>query len=409
MKIPLMVLTLALIGGSGYWYSQHAMQGDHNHEHNAASSGYMCPIHPQITSDKPGPCPVCGMDLVSKATSEIDLEEKMPTMSKARTEKKEGSSKYICPMHPQISADHPGSCPVCGMDLVLASDGEQEEAATSADSGVSPKGQASLKLSLKRQQMIGVKIGKAVKKKLFKTIHAPGRVAFDPELYTAQSEFLESLKQWQRVRNSPLPSVKENTRQMIESSKLRLKILGLSNNEIDSLEKKGSQSEGLLVTGKGQENWVYADIFEVDLPYLKNGLSVDINGNFLQGKTLPGVVIAVDQVINPKTRTGKARIRLLKSDTSIRPESYVNVRIFAPVGEHVAVPIDSLLDTGKEAFVFVQTTSGKIVPRKVSVTLETDKEAAIGEGVADGENVVIGANFMLDSESRLKAVILGGD
>ena len=256
--------------------------------------------------------------------------------------------------------------------------------------------------------MIGVKIGKVERKKLFKSVSAPGRIAFDPELYTAQSEYLEALKQWRRVKDSPISDVRENTNQMIRSSKIRLKILGLSDNQIQGLARRGSQSEGLLVSGKGQENWIYADVFEVDLPYIKKGHSAQITANFLQGKILPGKVISVDQVINPNTRTAKVRIQLLKSDSSIRPESYVNVKILSPAGEHTAVPLEAILDTGKQAFVFVKKSEGKFEPRIVRVILETEHDVAIASGVMPGEEIVIGGNFMLDSESRLKAVIQGG-
>ena len=316
------------------------------------------------------------------------------------------SSQYICPMHPQIISDKSGACPICGMDLVLVEDSKRQIPDHSMKKG-SLKEHTRLQLSLERQQMIGVKIDKVQKKKLFKSIRAPGRMAFDPELYTAQSEYLEALKQWQKVKNSPILDVKENTRQMINSSKIRLKVLGLSESQIQDLAHKKFQSEGLLVSGKGQDNWIYADIFEMDLPYIKQGFSVQITANFLQGKTLSGQVISVDRVINPDTRTATVRIQLLNKDDSIRPESYVNVTIFAPVGEHVSVPLEAIMDTGKETFVFVRKEEGKFEPKKVRVLLETEHRAAISGDVTPGDEVVVGGNFMLDSESRLKAVIQG--
>ena len=313
-------------------------------------------------------------------------------------------SQYICPMHPQITSHRTGPCPICGMNLVLVEEEEGGEKLQNLESQT-PKGYANFKLSLRKQQMIGVKIAQVQKKKLFKSIRAPGRVAFDPELYAAQSEYLEALKQWQRVKNSPISDVRENTRQMIHSSNIRLKVLGLSESQIQSLARKGSQSEGLLLSGKGQDNWIYADIYEIDLPFIKKGLSAQITANFLQGKTLPGKVISVDQVISPETRTAKVRIQLLKQDPSIRSESYVNITILVPLGEHISVPLEAIVDTGRESFVFIKKGEGKFGPRRVDVILETDSEAAISGSVNIGDKVVVGGNFMLDSESRLKSVI----
>ena len=193
---------------------------------------------------------------------------------------------------------------------------------------------------------------------------------------------------------------------MIRSAKIRLRVLGLSDDQISNLTKKGFQSEGLLVGG--QDNIVYADVFEVDLPFIKEGQSAQISANFLQGKILPGKVISVDQVINPETRTAKVRIKLLKSDPSIRPESYVNATIFAPLGKHIAVPLESIMDTGVDTYVFLKKDKGIFEPKKIRVVLETESEAAIAGGVSAGDVVVVGANFLIDSESRLKAVIQGG-
>ena len=395
-KISIIAVVLILFGTSAWWfYGQYQNKNSDSKSRvvnsNKKVSQYTCPMHPHIMSDKPGRCPICGMDLVPvdddddhkghdhtkhSSSSNKELVIKNETLTKNEITKKNKANHKTTKAH-----------------------GEENETL---------KAHVDIKLSLRKQQMIGVEIDKAQKKKLFKSIRAPGRIAFDPELYTTQSEYLEALKQMRRVKKSPIKAVQENTRQMINSAKIRLQVLGLSNSQIEELAKKGTQTEGLLVSGKGQNNWIYADVYEVDLPFITKGLSVQITANFLQGKTLPGKVISVDQVINPNTRTAKVRIQLLKSDSSIRPESYVNVNIFAPVGEHISVPIEAVMDTGRESFVFVRRGEGKFEPIKVNVILETDNEAALLGKIVPGDEIVVGGNFMLDSESRLKSVIRKG-
>ena len=328
---------------------------------------------------------------------------------------------YQCPMHPQITADKPGTCPICGMDLVkvepAAKDGmqqkktgsgtEQEMSGSGTENTAAnrPEGRAPVRLTLAKQQLIGVKWGEAKIRRLRKVINAPGRIAFDPELYTAQSEYLEALGQWRRVRNSPLADVRKSTREMIRSAKVRLKVLGLSNSQIEALEKRGRISESLLLSQKGEKSWVYADLFEMDAPLVEKGFRAEITAAFLQGRTLEGTVTSVDQVINPKTRTAKARIELNASKQVIRPESYVNARIFVPLGEQLSVPLDAILNTGQETYVFVRRSPTEIEPRVVRVRFETEKYAAIAGGLSPGDEVVLGANFLIDSESRLRGVL----
>ncbi|MFY7928493.1 MAG: efflux RND transporter periplasmic adaptor subunit [Oligoflexus sp.] len=314
---------------------------------------------------------------------------------------------YQCPMHPQITSTQAGSCPICGMKLVLA----DVSTPVGSTSGHDPSGEnatppthTTVVLAERRQQLIGIKTVKAESRKLFKSIRAPGRIAFDPDLYIAQGEYLEALKQWNRVKESPLADVKRSTQEMIKSSRIRLRVLGLSDDQIQQLAAQGTLSEGLLVAGAGKENWIYAEIFEGDLALIKPGLSVEITASAFK-ETLAGVVVSVDQLINPETRTAKARIRLKKDHLSLRPELYVDTTIFAPLGQHLAVPLEALLDTGREILLFVKTEPGHFEPRRVRVPFETDEYAAIASGLAEGEEVVVGGNFMLDSESRLKAVV----
>lgn len=272
----------------------------------------------------------------------------------------------------------------------------------SSDSGM-PPGHASFKLSPMREQLIGVRYGAVEKKEVFKKIHATGSLAFDPELYMAQNEYLEALQELERVKDSPLPDVKRSARKMVDSARVRLRILGLSDPQINGLASSGNTGSNLLLNRRGENAWVYAEVYEMDLPYVRPGLTATITASFLGGKILTGKVIAVDNVINPSTRTARARIRVQDPRTLLRPDSYVEVTMDSPLGERLVVPFDAVLDTGEHAWAFVTDGKGRFTPREIAIAFRAGDQVAVASGLGEGEKIVTSANFLIDSESRLKA------
>lgn len=316
----------------------------------------------------------------------------------------EEKDTWTCGMHPQIKKDKAGQCPICGMNLVKVEKESQEIKGSVDLMNQPPKNHAVFSLSPLKQQMIGVKFGFVEKKPLFKSIRAAGRLAFDPELYTAQNDYVEALKQLERVRDSALPDVRHSAERMVHSAKLRLKILGLSDQQIGRMRSSQDFNSDLVIHKPGGQVWVYADIYEMDLPQIQSGQSVEITARFLGGKTLLGKVASVDRVINPSTRTAKARILVKEATTLLRPESYVDVKILSPLGEQVSVPFDAVLDTGEESWIFTVDDQNRFYPRLVTVKYQAGEEVAIGSGLKGGEKIVTSANFLIDSESRLKWV-----
>lgn len=310
-------------------------------------------------------------------------------------------SYWTCSMHPQIKKDGPGKCPICGMDLIQVT---QESKTTQESSSTTdfPSGHGQIHLTPKQQDMIGVKTGVVVKKKVFKQIEVAGRVAFDPELFSAINEYIESMKQAESVQNSIVSEVKKSAKAMINSSKMRLKILGLSDKQIAEINYSNQDITNYLIPQVNDQLWIYADVYEIDLPYVHPKLIAKISAHSLADQSIEGEVISVDRVINPTTRTAKVRISLKAATKSLRPESYVDVSILSPMGEQLVVPFDSVFDTGKEMWLFVIDEVGKIAPRLLSKYRFAGDDIIVDSGVSEGERIITSANFLIDSESRLK-------
>lgn len=342
------------------------------------------------------------MLLITSCNRKEEERKKSVPTANAHSHKEE---VWTCPMHPQIRQSKPGKCPICHMDLVKMGEVEVED--VSKKTGSLPEGHVSFRLSEGRQQLIGVKTGVVEKKPLFKKIEAPGKIAFDPELYTAQAEYSEAIKQRERVKDSTVVEVKHSANRMVESAKLRLKVLGLSDEHIRRLTQAGGGGSSLLVPKSGENLWVYAEVFEMDLPWIRPENEVYVSGSALGNKKLKGKVVSVDRVINSETRTAKVRILINDTKANLRLESFLDVTILSPLGEQVTAPFNAILDTGKEAWVYVVGEGNKFEPRVVTIIERAGDDVAIGSGLTPGEKIVTSANFLIDSESRLKGVAGG--
>ncbi len=345
--------------------------------------------------------------------------------SSSTSQMKQKEAHFYCPMHPHITSDREGTCPICGMDLVPMEDQHEADShpgqdaemdmtkskETSIDMSPSqmPSGHGLVKLNLNKRQLIGVKSEFARERELFKTISAAGRVAFDPELYTVLGEYREALRQRQLTRKSSIADVRNNTQRMIDSARTRLRIMGLSESQLKSISADTRLTDELLLPGGESQVWIYADVYEMDLHNVREGHKAKVTGAALEGKTLEGEIFSVDEVINPETRTAKVRIRLDTEGIKLRPESFVNVTILSDQGKHLSVSNEAIFDTGKEVYVFVDQGNGHLEPRKVELKFYAGEYAAIGAGLEDGEKIVTSGNFLIDSESRLKAVLTSSE
>lgn len=405
---------------------------------------YYCPMHPTYTADRPGDCPICNMKLVKReAVSEPSVKgvpqkaedicymhncpmlkagEKCPMLVVAKAgeavtcpacgthvaEAKTGVSEdkilyWTDPMMPGYKSDKPGKSPM-GMDLVpvYAGDG-----APSVSGAAAPSGYAPILVTPQKLQFIGVRTAKAARRVISKTIRTVGRIAYDPELYEAEQEYISALKASKQAKTSSIPGTAADAERLVESSRTRLRLLGLSRELIEETAAFDAPDKSLLLTDPNGKAWLYAPVYEYELPLVKVGQEVTVEISTVSGKRLAGTIRSVDAVLDPVTRTARVRAALVDPDGILKPEMYVNASIAVSVGEALAIPEEALFDTGTKRIVFVDKGGGLFEPRDVTVGVKAGGFYEVRQGVAEGETVVTSGNFLIDSESRLKAALEG--
>jgi Cu(I)/Ag(I) efflux system membrane fusion protein len=302
---------------------------------------------------------------------------------------------YTCSMHPFIRQNEPGQCPVCGMTLVPKyAEGEETEPQPSA------AGRSPVKIDAAKRQLIGVATEEAKTRPLVREIDVFGRVAFDPDLYVAQADYLVA----RRTGGGGLGELQSG---LVRSARARLELLGMSEAQIRDLEKSGRAQGGLVVPRKDEGVWLYGSVFESDLPWIRSGtpVTVEIPGT---GKTLTGSVASLSPTIDPDTRTAQIRVHVSNSEGGLRPGLFVKLKLDAGGEEVLALPGDALIDTGKRKLVYVETGPGTFEPREVTTGRYGTAYVEILSGLGVGEKVVTRGNFLIDSESSLKAAHANG-
>ena len=344
---------------------------------------YYCPMHPDYTSDRPGECPICHMSLVKR--------EAAP--------KGQGAKKilyYRNPMNPEITSPVPMKDSM-GMDYVPV---YQEEKGMAEAAGVY--------ISPQRQQLIGVKKEKIQKRILTHQIVTVGRVAYDPDLFVAQQEYLQSLKGQQLLTDSSTVYEKEAAKSLLEAARQKLLIRGMSNEQIEQISKDGKPQKNLyLPAGDEKTIWVYITIYEYEIGFIKEGLPVDIEAVAFPGEVFSGKIAAVSPIFDAATRSVTARVQIDNPQGKLKSDMYVNAKINAELGEKLAVPENAVIDTGLRKIVVIAMPDGYFLSKQIKTGNKAQGYYEVLEGLSGGEEVVTTANFLIDSESRLNAAISG--
>jgi Cu(I)/Ag(I) efflux system membrane fusion protein len=257
---------------------------------------------------------------------------------------------------------------------------------------------------------------------------------YSPELVSTQEEYLIALRAKRDLSKSPFPEVAGSGDSLAESAKRRLKLWDINDDQIKALEESGQAKKTLTLYSpfsgfvlekaayKGMNVmpgvalfkladlsvvWLIADVYEYELPFIRLGQQASVQLSYIPGEIFTGKAIYIYPSLNPETRTAKVRFELPNSHGKLKPEMYANVEIKVHLGQKLTVPEGAIIDTGLRQLAIIDKGNGYFEPREVKVGSKVDNYYEVIKGLKAGERVVTSANFLIDSESKLKEAVGG--
>lgn len=442
-------------GGAGTWLALRARVHPGHAPEVAEKKGplYQCPMHPTIVQDHPGECPICGMKLVPVAQgaggkpgerviafyrSPMDPKQTSPT-----PRKDEMGMDYI----PVYQDELAGAAPVPGLATVTIDPSRQQliglrSAEVQAGRvGGSWRTVGRVQVDPTRVRKINVKVEGYVERIFVDFVGKPVRrgerlfTLYSPELLSAQNELLLAVQtRKQLAAGGALP---EDGDSLVAAARRKLELWDVPTAEIDRLERTGQASKTLtfyspihgVVTAKNAvegsrlavgdtpyevtdlgEVWLMADAYETDLAKVRVGMPATLTFQAYPGKEFKGRVAFIDPLLDPKTRTVKVHVHFSNPTGELKPEMYGEVVLRGADREGLTIPADAVIRTGTKDVVFVDLGEGKFQPREVKLGDVSGDRVEVRQGLEAGQKVVTRANFLVDSESRLRASLaaMGG-
>ena len=259
---------------------------------------------------------------------------------------------------------------------------------------------------------------------------------YSPELFATQQEFLSLLK-WKKESGSAKyqdvgSMLSKDAQAIIEGARQRLRLWDISDAQIGRIEQTGKPMRTLTIYSpvsgyvvqkavlKGMRVmpgeklfdiadlstvWILSDIFEYELPLIKVGEKALISLSYSPGKEFNSTIDYVYPTIAGDTRSAKIRFTIANPGNKLKPQMYTNVEVKINLGNKLIIPDDAVLDAGKRQVVYVDKGDGNFEPREVSIGMKTDGMVEVIKGLKAGERVASAANFLIDSEAKLKGII----
>ncbi len=257
---------------------------------------------------------------------------------------------------------------------------------------------------------------------------------YSPELVSAQREYVVAAKGVAAMKDASA-EMQSGMRQLAEAGLSRLRNWDISEEQIKALAAAGeakrtltfrSPAGGVVIEKKAVAGmrfmpgemlyqiadvssvWVLADVFERDIAQLRAGQKVKVSINAYPDKSFSGTVAYIYPTLKAETRTVPVRIELANPGGLLKPAMYASVELaVGGSAKVVTVPVSAVIDSGTRQVVLIQKAAGRFEPREVRLGARSDDHVEVREGVAEGDLVVVAANFLIDAESNLKAA-LGG-
>ncbi len=418
--LPLTILTLTLVAVSwlyksgrlskaGGWFSQDHRQ----HRGQTATPLYTCPMHPFIIKDRPGTCPICGMELVKKLTDTAGAAAGQPDQ--------------------QNRAVQPGQIVISPAQRVMANVATRPAATQALTKEIDAVGV--VQYDQARQAKVTAWIAGRIDRLYVNTVGAqvstrrPVAEIYSPELVASQQEYLLALKSREQLAHSPIPAIARSGEGLVAAARQRLMLYGVKTSQIAALERAGAPNIRLpvytplsgVVTDKlvqqGQyvnvgdplftiadlsSVWVELELYENDLQDVRIGQPVEITATAYPGRPFTGHVSFIYPFLDPKTRTVRVRVVMPNPGLKLKPDMFIDAEIKVGLAPTVVLPISAIIDSGKRQVVWVEVQPGLFEPRQVQLGQRTDDAVQVLSGVKPGEQVAISGAYLIDSESQLR-------
>ncbi|EPG75724.1 HlyD family secretion protein [Leptospira fainei serovar Hurstbridge str. BUT 6] len=322
---------------------------------------------------------------------------------------------YYCPMHPTYTSDRPGTCPICGMDLVKkeADPAHQNYSSTepniesskketipnsseeAIDASRREEGPSEIFLSAEKQQSIGIKTDLVLRRNLIKKLTVYSNVAYDPELYAALTEYKEALRSSEAISEA-------GSSISLTNLQMRLRQLGLSTDQIRVWSSQQREPSELILGGKAGRAHIYSQIYESDLSTAKVGLPFIFKTDVYPNKEFKGKIKSIDTILDKNSRTLRLRSEVSDPQHLLKPQMFGEARIEVSLPAILTLPTSAILDTGMRKMAYIQTGPDRFRPVEIQTGRTVDSWTEVISGVKEGERVVAESTFLIDSEAKIR-------